>query len=311
MPSAPPIYLGIDVGGTRMTGALVDRAGRALHVERRSTDRQAGAQAGIATICGIAAALIGKARLDGAAVKAIGVGFGGPVDSRAGIVRMSHHVAGWDNLPLAKKLGDAFGLPVRLDNDCNAGALGEWRFGAGRGASDVLYINIGTGIGGGVICGGRLVAGACNGAGEIGHMTIEPEGPVCTCGRRGCLEALASGSGIGARARERGLGESATSKDVFALAAEGHALAREIVAETADHLARAIGTAAALTNPEIVILGGGVAEVGEMLLAPIRERLPHYALPFHVDSLKAVHAKLGYDAGVLGAAALAMPNERD
>lgn len=312
------LYIGIDVGGTRMTGVLADGAGRKLHTERRSTDRAGGARAGIAMIEEIARALMEAARASGgedaAKIERIGIGFGGPVDSRAGIVRMSHHVAGWENFPLRAMLEEKLGIGVNLDNDCNAGALGEWRFGAGRGATDILYINIGTGIGGGVISGGRLVSGATNAAGEIGHMLIDAAGPECTCGRRGCLEALCSGSYIGRRARERvaaGAGLTrltldATSKEVFTEAAAGDALALEIVNETADYLAHAIGNAATLVNPEVVILGGGVAEVGEILLGPIRERVRRYALPFHTEKLRIINAELGYDAGVMGAVALAM-----
>jgi glucokinase len=335
MNSDEPLYLGLDIGGTRMTGALVDLTGSKIHVERRPTDRAGGARAGFELMSEITRVLFEHAASQNRAVRAVGIGFGGPVDSRRGVVRMSHHVEGWKDFPLAASLAERVGVPVRLDNDCNAGALGEWRFGAGRGTNDILYINLGTGIGGGVISGGRLVAGASDAAGEIGHMMIDPEGPVCTCGRRGCLEALCSGSAIGARARARAkrfpaqrdqirpisplgpigpivqkgetrLTTESNSKEVFALAAEGDPLACKIVAETADYLARAIGAAATLLNPEIVILGGGVAEVGEILLAPIRERLPRYALSFHVDELRVVRAQLGYDAGVLGAAALAM-----
>lgn len=308
------LYLGIDVGGTRMTGALATESGQRLRTERRSTDRGAGAAAGLALLIDIARTLLNDARARGSNVARVGVGFGGPVDAKSGIVLLSHHVAGWENLPLKAKLEEALDLPAAVDNDCNAGALGEWKFGAGRGARDVLYVNIGTGIGGGVIADGKLVRGVVNGAGEIGHMVIDPAGPVCTCGKRGCLESLASGSYITRRARElvrdrpgsTRLGPDVTSEEVFAAAREGDSLALEIVSSVADALAHAIGNALTILNSELVILGGGVAENGEILLAPLRERLRHYVLPFHADSVRIVTADLGYDAGVMGALALAI-----
>ncbi|MCS6861853.1 MAG: ROK family protein, partial [Abditibacteriales bacterium] len=258
--------------------------------------------------------LLEEATQRGVEVVRIGVGFGGPVDYRTGTVLLSHHVAGWENQPLKRILEDAFHRPVVVDNDCNAGALGEWRFGAGRGVDDLIYINIGTGIGGGVIAGGRLVRGVCNGAGEIGHAVIDPHGPVCTCGKRGCLEALCSGPYIALRAREQvkafgaptSLTATCTSEEVFAAALNGDALAQQIVQESAHYLAHAIGNAVSLLNPQMVILGGGVSEVGDVLLRPVRERVLHYCLPLYNRHLQIVPAQLGYDAGVRGAVALAI-----
>ncbi len=309
--------IGIDVGGTKQTAALVDADGSIVKQLRRQTDRAGGAAAGIQSIQDLTRALLEEAAHRGAKVVRIGVGFGGPVDYNTGTVLLSHHVAGWENQPLKRVLEDAFHLPVIVDNDCNAGALGEWRFGAGRGVDDLVYLNIGTGIGGGVIAGGRLVRGCRNGAGEIGHSVIDPQGPVCTCGKRGCLEALCSGPYIALRARERvkasnrstTLTANCTSEEVFAAAANGDAVAQQIVLETAHYLAHAIGNAVSLLNPQMVILGGGVSEVGDVLLHPVRERVFDYCLPFYSRHLQIVTAQLGYDAGVRGAVALAMENE--
>jgi glucokinase len=308
------LIIGIDVGGTKQTAALADTDGNIIKQLRRPTDRAGGAAAGLQSIQELIRSLLDEAARRGAEVIRLGVGFGGPVDYPTGTVLLSHHVDGWENQPLKRILEDAFRRPVVVDNDCNAGALGEWRFGAGRGVEDLVYINIGTGIGGGVIAGGRLVRGCRNGAGEIGHSVIDPHGPVCTCGKRGCLEALCSGPYIALRAREKvktsnastTLTANCTSEEVFAAAAQGDALAQQIVAETATYLAHAIGNAVSLLNPQRVILGGGVSAVGDVLLNPVRERVFDYCLPFYSRALQIVPAQLGYDAGVRGAVALAM-----
>jgi glucokinase len=309
--------IGVDVGGTKQTAALADGQGNIVQQRRQQTDRAGGAAAGIESIRNLIHALLAEAQNRSAPVGRIGVGFGGPVDYKTGRVLLSHHVEGWENQPLRRILEEAFALPVVVDNDCNAGALGEWRFGAGRGMEDLVYINIGTGIGGGVIAGGRLVRGASNGAGEIGHSVIDSQGPVCTCGKRGCLEALCSGPYIALRTHERvnaandptTLTVECSSEDVFAAATQGDALAQRIVLETADYLAHAIGNAVSLLNPQMVILGGGVSEVGDVLLHPVRARVFDYCLPFYSRTLQIVTAQLGYDAGVRGAVALALDSE--
>jgi len=303
--------IGIDVGGTKMTAALATRDGEIVKLLRIQTKREEGAEGGFKAICEMMKSLLDEARIQGLSVEKIGVGFGGPVNFESGTVYLSHHVPGWENFPLRSKLEHRFAIPVTVDNDANAGTLGEWMFGAGKGVNDLLYVNIGTGIGGGIISGGKLVRGWRNLAGEIGHMTVKPEGPVCTCGRKGCLEALASGSAIGREGTER-FGEPMKSEGVFQLAEQGNPIAKQILAEAVDALAFAIGAAANLFNPKKVILGGGVAEAPEhLLIEPLRERLMRYTLPQVYEGLEVVRAQLGYDAGIMGAVALAlMPEDR-
>ncbi len=212
-------------------------------------------------------------------------------------------------------------MPAVMDNDANAGALGEAFYGAGRNTRTLLYVNIGTGIGGGIIIDRRIYRGATTTAGEIGHTIVRWDGPLCTCGKRGCLESLCSGPSIARRAREsveqgrdtdgllsRRLEETGniTSKDVFEAARAGEPCGRRIVSETANYLGIGIGNAVNLIDPERVILGGGVAEAGEILLEPVREAVRMYALPAPAQSLELVAAELGYDAGVRGALALAI-----
>ena len=182
------MIIGIDVGNTNVTGALADASGKLLHKARRTVDRATGGRTDFELVAEVVAEL-----LKHGGVERIGVGFGGPVDFERGVVLLSHQTPGWENVPLRDELKKRFNLPVVLDNDANAGTLGEWRFGAGRGVNDLLYVNIGTGIGGGVIANGALVRGAQNLAGEIGHIIVRRDGPVCTCGKHGCLEGCAEG----------------------------------------------------------------------------------------------------------------------
>jgi glucokinase len=301
--------IGVDVGGTKMTAALANRDGKIVKLLRIQTKREEGAEGGFKAICEMVKSLLDEAQTQGLSVEKIGVGFGGPVDFERGTVYLSHHVPGWENFPLKAELERYFGVPVTVDNDANAGTLGEWMFGAGKGVNDLLYVNIGTGIGGGIVSGGKMVRGWRNLAGEIGHMTVKPNGPTCTCGRKGCLEALASGSAIGREGTER-LGRPVRSEEVFRLADQGDPIAKQILAEAVDALAFAIGAAANLFNPKKVILGGGVAEAPEhLLIEPLRECLVRYTLPQVYEGLEVVRAQLGYNAGIMGAIALALMPE--
>ncbi len=300
------MVIGIDVGGTNTTGGLASEEGRLSVKIRRPTDRAGGAEAGLKLISDIIEELMDRAGRVRAKVRRIGVGFGGPVDFDEGIVLLSHHVAGWEGLPLRHELKSRFRLPVILDNDANAGTLGEWRFGAGLGFNDLLYVNIGTGIGGGIISDGRLLRGAHNLAGEIGHLIVVRDGPVCTCGKRGCLESCASGEAIARRGSET-LGRPVKSEEVFALAADGDSKAKGVLSGVIEDLAHGIGAAVSLLNPAVVIIGGGLSEAPHSLfLDPLRHAIPCYCLG---DAAKILHidaAQLRYDGGVLGAVALAL-----
>ncbi len=301
------MLIGVDVGGTNTTGGLASEDGTLVTITRRQTDRAGGAAAGIELIAEIIAELRDRAGCEGSRVSRIGVGFGGPVDHDRGIVLLSHHVAGWEGFPLRWEVERRFETPVVLDNDANAGTLGEWRFGAGRGISDLVYINIGTGIGGGIIAGGRLVRGVDNLAGEIGHTIVRRDGPTCTCGKRGCLESCASGDAIARRASEA-FGRTMSGREVFMLAEGGDSLARQILRGVVEDLAHGLGTAVSLLNPAAVIIGGGVSEAPESLfLQPLRLAIPRFCLSEAARNLRVEAARLRYDAGVMGAVALALP----
>lgn len=300
------MIIGIDVGNTNMTGALASDDGKHIATLRRKSDRRGGAKAGVKLISEIIATLQKRAAGKGGSVRRIGVGFGGPVDFERGVALLSHQNPGWENTPLRDLLQKRFGIPVALDNDANAGTLGEWRFGAGRGVNDLLYVNIGTGIGGGVIANGALMRGAQNLAGEIGHIIVRRDGPLCTCGKRGCLEGCASGSAIGRRASEA-LGRKVDGKEVFALASKGNDTAQEVLDGVIEDLAQGLGVGVGLLNPALIIIGGGLSEAPEKLfLQPLRRAVSRYCLPEAATRLQIKPAQLRYDAGVMGAVALAM-----
>jgi glucokinase len=300
------MIIGIDVGNTNMTGALAQDDGRHMTTVRRKSDRAGGAKAGVTLIADIIAELQKQAAGAGGSVRRVGVGFGGPVDFERGVALLSHQNPGWENTPLRDLLQQRCGIPVALDNDANAGTLGEWRFGAGRGVNDLLYVNIGTGIGGGVIANGALVRGAQNLAGEIGHIIVRRDGPVCTCGKHGCLEGCASGSAIGRRASEA-LGRKVDGKEVDTLALQGDATARRVLDDVIEDLAHGLGIAIGLVNPALIIIGGGLSQAPEQLyLEPLRRAVPRFCLAEAAAHIRIEPAQLRYDAGVMGAVALAM-----
>jgi glucokinase len=299
------MIIGIDVGGTNTSGALASDNGALAAKTQRRTDRAGGSVAGLGLIEDIVAELAGRAG-GPSAVRCIGVGFGGPVDAERGVVIRSHHVDGWEGIPLRSKLQDRFRVRTIVDNDANAGTLGEWKFGAGKGISDLLYVNIGTGIGGGIIAGGKLLRGAQNLAGEIGHTVVVRDGPPCACGKRGCLESCASGEAIARRGSES-LGRTVSSSELFGLAAGHDPIALRVLGEVVEDLAHGIGTAVSLLNPEAVIIGGGLSQAPEALfLEPLRRAVPRYCLTEAAPRLRVEPAQLRYDAGVLGAVALAL-----
>jgi glucokinase len=298
------MIIGIDVGGTKMSGGLASPDGTLIARSRYHTDRAGGAEAGLRLICTIIEELQARG-----AVERIGVGFGGPVDFERGVVLRSHHVAAWEGFALRDELSRRFGVPVVLDNDANTGTLGEWRFGAGRGLRDIVYVNVGSGIGGGVVANGQLVRGKGNLAGEIGHMVVRRGGPRCTCGKQGCLEACASGDAIARRGREA-LGRPVKGEELFALAREGNGTAREVLAGVIDDLAVGIGAAVSLLDPGAVIIGGGLSEAPEdLFLEPLRRAVPSYCLPDAAAHLRIEPAQLRYDAGIMGAIALGFTDE--
>ena len=323
------IVLALDFGGTKLAAGLVNLGSKEwLRYERRFSPQNKTATTDWEIMRSLAHSL-----LQGEKPAAIGVSFGGPVDATIGKVRLSHHVSGWENIPLREWLEEEFGVAVSVDNDANVAALGEHRFGAGQGYESIFYITISTGVGGGWILNGKPWRGAGGMAGEIGHMVVDPVGPLCLCGKRGCVERFASGpymaldvrealGRVGEREKERdgekgrrGEGgeiiqrlvennlELVTGKLVSEAALLGDVLAEEILYRGAWGLGMGIGNIANLVNPQLFVLGGSVTKSGERWWEVVTNTARHTALP-EVD-FKIVAAALGDDAPLWGAVAIA------
>jgi glucokinase len=315
------IIAGIDIGGTKIAVAVAYPDGRVIAKRTIPTDVEKGPHEILERTMSLVGELAREAR---GALTAIGVGCAGPLDVVRGLILSPPNLPGWDEFPLVELLKRRFGVPVVLENDANAAALGEQRFGAGRGFENLVYITISTGIGGGVIVDGRIVRGVGSGAGEVGHMTIIPDGPVCGCGGRGCLETLCSGTAIARRASEA-LAEGAqsilsaylstgreriTAARVTEAARCGDRFAEEFWSETVGYLSLGVGNIIAILAPEAIILGGGVSMAGEQLLGPLRQRLKEQVRMAPVNDIHLLQAGLGSESGLYGAIALVADFER-
>jgi glucokinase len=294
-------FLGLDIGNTRLTAGAALGDGRLLLADEQPAP--VGAEATVAVLLDMARRAADAAERAGQPAAGLGLGFGGPVDYEQQLTRGSFHSPGWDGLPLAAVFAQELGIPALLDNDANAGGLGEATFGRGRGCRTLLYVNVGTGVGGAVILDGRVHHGATGSAGEIGHVVLDPEGPLCNCGRRGCVEALASGSALERMAHEAGLADP-RGREVMAAAEAGEPLSAAIVRRAAEALGLGIAGAANLLDPDVVVLGGGVPEAGEAWWGPLRDSFARHAMQPIAEHTRLEQAELGYRAGVLGAAAL-------
>jgi glucokinase len=233
---------------------------------------------------------------------------------------LSMHVPGWENVPLAEQVAEWTGLPVGLENDANCGALGEWRWGVAQGCTDLIFMTHSTGMGGGIISGGRLLRGARGLAGELGHLPLRPEGPPCGCGGRGCLEVLCSGKAIARRAQEaleesmhqsilaqflRPDGSLPGAKEVFAAAVAGDAVAARVLEEVIADLGRGLAGIFNAFDPQLILLGGGVPLAGDALFRPLREAMRPYVMASRREDFDVRPASLGEHAVLLGAAVVA------
>lgn len=310
--------LGIDVGATHLLIVLADLASRPLAEIRIPFDVKAGPDAALREIRGLAGDVLREAGSEWGRVLAIGVGVPGPVVSQEGMVVAPPIMPGWHQFPIRLRLEELFHQPVIVHNDANLGALGEWTFGAGRRRPNLVFMKVGTGIGLGMILNGQLHEGELGAAGEIGHMTLVENGPLCACGSRGCLEALAGGGAIAAWAREAvaagtrthlasmGPAVDLTALDVAEAAAQGDHLAQQILAQAGQHIGVAIAAVVNLLNPGIVVIGGGVAQAGDLLLEPIRTAIRSHSLQAGASSLQVTSASLGYRSSAMGAVAAAL-----
>ena len=320
---AKRFVLGIDIGGTKVAVGVVSPAGERLAEERVPTLAAEGPDPAIARLIQLCRRVVAQAGVSWEAILAAGVGCSGPLDPEAGVIRDPPNLPGWSDVPLVRRLEAALHVPVYLDNDANAAALGEHRFGAGRGVANLVYLTISTGIGGGIILGNRLYRGENGNAGEIGHMSLVYDGRPCNCGSRGCLEAYASGTAIAARAREAVLAGEASALQQFRAVPEqitgesfavalraGDPLAVRIWEETVAILGAGLANVINIFNPRLILLGGGITNFGDRLFGPVREKALARAMGPLAQAVEIRPAQLGGSVGVLGAAALAFDRLR-
>lgn len=311
-PQLQPVAIAIDLGGTRSRVAAVEADGTVTARCTEPTDAESEPDGVIERL----ATAVGRIReqMVGRPVLGLGIAAPGPVDPRAGVVLLAPNLPGWRNVPLASRLQAVTGLPAVLGNDANLAALGEARFGAGRGVRNLVYLTVSTGIGSGVIVDGSLLIGEHGAAAEAGHMTIWWNGRPCHCGNRGCLEAYASGSALVERALEAmGAGRASSLSrqegelDAVAVsqaADQGDALARELVGEAGTALGLGVRNLLHLFDPSLVIIGGGVSHMGRLLWDSMRQVVESDALDLYPKRARIVPAALGDDPGLLGAASL-------
>jgi glucokinase len=310
--------LGVDVGGTKVAVGLVDAGGKILTQARQPMVADGTAEAGLQAVTGAIDSLASSAPKAG--IRSIGICAPGPLDPRSGVVLNPPNLSCWRNFPLAERIAAKYRVPVKVDNDANAAALAETRWGAARGYRYVFYTCIGTGIGTGVVLDGRIYHGRTGSAGEGGHVSIDYRGPVCGCGKRGCIEALAAGPAIAARARSKLGAESADRSRILGLAkgkldavtsemvgqayGAGDPVAREILDETVEFLAAWLGNIVDLLDPDILVMGGGVAAMLKPFFEKITLRIPRWCVNPRAAEIPLVMAHYGADAGIAGAAAL-------
>lgn len=311
--------IGVDVGGTKVAAGLVDSSGQIVQKARVPMVATADAATGFAAVKAAVEALFALAPEARSAVKGIGICSPGPLDPRTGVVLNPPNVPCWRNFPLGAETERAFGKPTKVDNDANAAGLAEALWGAAADRSNVFYATLGTGIGTGIIFDGKIYWGRTGSAGEGGHTTIDYRGPLCACGKRGCIESLCSGPAIALRARAKISASSAPTKilemaggavdDVKAEHVgqafhEGDALAAEVLEETADLLTVWLGNVVDWFDPEIMVIGGGVAQLMSSLFDRMRGNLPAWAINPRAHEIPLVLARYSADAGIAGAAAL-------
>jgi glucokinase len=310
------LTVGVDVGGTKVLGGVVDASGKVLATSRRDTPREGGSEL-TKTIAEVALEL-----MQAHSVTAVGVSAAGFVSSDRKTMLATPNIADWNGVQLDLELTKLIGLPVVIENDANAAAWGEAKFGAGRNQAHMMMLTIGTGVGGGIVVNNQLYRGAFGIAAEFGHLRVVPEGHLCGCGARGCFEQYASGSALRRHAREaisaspdlarnllaRGDGtiDGLTGQAITDAAREGDAVALAAFQTTAQYLGAGIASLAVLLDPSCVVIGGGVIDAGEILLAPTREAMKRY-MPFAGKHPypEIVAAELGNEAGLVGVADLA------
>lgn len=308
--------IGVDVGGTNVKIALVDKKGNIVYSNTVPTMAEMGYEYTISNIKQAILDLMKETKTSKEVIEGIGFGFPGQVDCDRGIVRLAPNIPGWVDVPIASIIEEEFGITTKIDNDVRCAALGELNFGAGKGCQNLICITVGTGIGSGLVVNGKLVRGANNAAGEIGHIKLKMQGgPICGCGDTGCMEAFASGPAIVAMAEEYIMGGKSTKFRELAnpditpyvvaeAAKQGDAVAKRIYETIGEYIGIGMSGVVNLLNPEKIVIGGGVADAGALLLDPIKRTLKQRSMPIQAESVEVVPAELGNTAGVIGASLL-------
>ncbi|MGZ4789835.1 MAG: ROK family protein [Terriglobales bacterium] len=317
---ADRLFLGIDIGGTKVAAGLVNHAGEIVFKTRNPMNPRGTAEEGLAAV---KTAIDAGLKQASGAVNAVGIISPGPLDPKTGIILNPPNLPCWRNYHLVQRLAETYKMPIHLDNDANAAGLAEGIWGAGRGYKEVFYATLGTGVGTGIIFNGRIFHGRTGAAAEGGHITIDYRGgKFCNCGKPGCVEALVSGTGIARRAREKARAAGSIAQPLIELAGgnidnitgevvgkafrAGDQLATEILEETADILAVWLGNIIDLLEPEVIVVGGGVSELMEGWFDHVRGQVPHWSVNQRANEIPIIIARYRADAGIAGAAALSL-----
>ena len=312
---------GVDLGGTKIYTLVATADGEVLGEDRRPTQAQEGPDAVIGRVVDSVRRAMGQAGAGKDDVVGVGLSTPGPCDPERGVVSEAPNLAGWRNIPLAQIAGEALEMPALIEHDAAAACYGEYRFGAGQGFRHIIYVTLGTGVGGGFIIDGRIYHGATGAAGEVGHLILDENGPACTCGNRGCVEAFASGPAIAREATEAvhagrspllaelAGGDQMTAELVHQAAQQGDEAAREVIERAGHYLGLGLVGVLNSFNPQCLILGGGLLGLGDLYLEPALRAVRQGAFKQILTDVTITRAKLGNRAGSLGAAALIMERE--
>jgi glucokinase len=302
--------LALDIGGTKLAAGVVDDTGRVHSFVVAPSHADRGPKRRLERLFDLGREAAEQSGIAWSDIGIVGIGCGGPLDRTRGVLLSPPHLPGWLDVPVTALAENAFDLPAVLENDATAAAAGEYRYGAGAGSQNMVYLTISTGVGGGVVLGGELYRGSTGNGSELGHITVDWRGRECRgCGRQGCLEAYVSGTSICERAREAGLRSTSddgpTATEVAAAARSGDAVAASVWDITVAALASGVTSIVNVFEPDVLVIGGGVSRTGEQLLAPVRERVREDAMGDAGQLVRIVNSALGERVGVVGAAAIA------
>ena len=316
--------LAVDLGGTKIMTAVISDSGQVLAEDVCPTQAAEGVSSVIERLFTAVDRLLSQNITEISQLGGIGIAAAGAIDSGRGLITFSPNLPGWRDVPLGDMVREKYRVDVFLVNDASAAALGEHRFGAGRGVSNLVLLTLGTGIGGGIIINGEMYLGACGSAAEIGHMVIDVNGPECACGNRGCLETLASGTAVARDAIRRisqgeqsslfamvrGKIEDITAAKVGEAARNGDTLALDVLSRAGTYLGVGMANLVNIFNPEMIVLGGGMAEQEELFIEPARRVVAEKAFQVSAQAVRIVTAQLGNEAGIYGAAVFALEQVR-